>query len=311
MPGAFVRGILVKSMFREPLTVFRKGLCLEQPCFSHSLPKGYPADSGLPADLEGDSGPDPFSLPECHKVCTMEGWPPGYDEWRPALYDGLLGGLDPSSLQLSAACGLHRIRHQCGHPDERPAPFRSKGPCGFFAERCIRSFETFSRDLRAPCHSLFGLVYVFTFDFAILGKKNVPQAMKSSKACIRKHWKNFLFSYLSYLAKWAALLICGLLLLYVFPCAVMANINISLIGHRAGGNLANENTVRGLKEAVSHGAYGAEIDVQRTKDGYYIINHDNIMHGSGWVFGYIRARRKEYSHLSECCCVGVVHPAIR
>lgn len=48
-----------------------------------------------------------------------------------------------------------------------------------------------------------------------------------------------------------------------------------IVAHRAGGNLAAENTVAGLNAAAEAGAEGAEIDVQRTRDGYYVINHDN------------------------------------
>lgn len=48
-----------------------------------------------------------------------------------------------------------------------------------------------------------------------------------------------------------------------------------IIAHRAGGGLASENSLEGIEKAVEHGCYGSEIDIQRTKDGYYIINHDN------------------------------------
>ncbi len=48
-----------------------------------------------------------------------------------------------------------------------------------------------------------------------------------------------------------------------------------IIAHRAGGSLGNENTVLGLNLAIEAGAKGGEIDVQRTKDGYYVLNHDN------------------------------------
>lgn len=51
--------------------------------------------------------------------------------------------------------------------------------------------------------------------------------------------------------------------------------DVPIIAHRGGGNEGNENTVSGLMTAYSLGAYGSEIDVQRTKDGYYIINHDS------------------------------------
>ncbi len=48
-----------------------------------------------------------------------------------------------------------------------------------------------------------------------------------------------------------------------------------LIAHRAGGTLASENSIEGLYAAIEHGCYASEIDVQRTKDGYYVINHDD------------------------------------
>ncbi len=50
---------------------------------------------------------------------------------------------------------------------------------------------------------------------------------------------------------------------------------VNIVVHRAGGTMASENSIEGLRKAIEHGCYAAEIDVQRTKDGYYIINHDN------------------------------------
>ena len=49
---------------------------------------------------------------------------------------------------------------------------------------------------------------------------------------------------------------------------------VKIIAHRAGGSMASENSLEGLYAAIEHNCYGSEIDVQRTKDGYYIINHD-------------------------------------
>ena len=49
---------------------------------------------------------------------------------------------------------------------------------------------------------------------------------------------------------------------------------VMIIAHRAGGIEGAENTVSGLEAASRLGAYGSEIDIQRTKDGYYILNHD-------------------------------------
>ncbi len=47
-----------------------------------------------------------------------------------------------------------------------------------------------------------------------------------------------------------------------------------IVAHRGGGNEAPENTVAGLRTAIALGSYGSEIDIQRTADGYYIVNHD-------------------------------------
>ena len=57
----------------------------------------------------------------------------------------------------------------------------------------------------------------------------------------------------------------------VFP----REVTTSIIAHRGGGNEAVENTVEGIEKAIELGAAGSEIDIQRTKDGYYIVNHDS------------------------------------
>ncbi len=57
----------------------------------------------------------------------------------------------------------------------------------------------------------------------------------------------------------------------IFPSGT----DVRIIAHRAGGVEGNENTVSGLEAAIEAGAYGSEIDIQRTKDGHYILNHDD------------------------------------
>ena len=47
-----------------------------------------------------------------------------------------------------------------------------------------------------------------------------------------------------------------------------------IIAHRGGGDRNAENTLSGLETAIALGAYGSEIDIQRTLDGHYIVNHD-------------------------------------
>lgn len=57
---------------------------------------------------------------------------------------------------------------------------------------------------------------------------------------------------------------------HIFP----SDTNVGIIAHRAGGVEGSENTVSGLKAAIDAGAFGSEIDIQRTKDGHYVLNHD-------------------------------------
>ncbi len=50
---------------------------------------------------------------------------------------------------------------------------------------------------------------------------------------------------------------------------------IEIVAHRGGGDLAAENSIASIKAAKDAGAKWSEIDVQRTMDGLYIINHDS------------------------------------
>ncbi len=59
-----------------------------------------------------------------------------------------------------------------------------------------------------------------------------------------------------------------------FATLFNTTIKIELIAHRGGGDLGAENTVYGIQQAIAEQAAWTEIDVQRTKDGKYIINHD-------------------------------------
>ena len=72
-----------------------------------------------------------------------------------------------------------------------------------------------------------------------------------------------------------AVLVCATFILFVqFDRIFPPDTNVKIIAHRAGGNEGGENTVSGLKAAIKAGAYGSEIDIQRTKDGHYVLNHD-------------------------------------
>ncbi|MGT2771978.1 glycerophosphodiester phosphodiesterase family protein [Streptococcus marimammalium] len=52
------------------------------------------------------------------------------------------------------------------------------------------------------------------------------------------------------------------------------NPHIDVIAHRGGGDLGVENSIEGIESAIAEGVEWTEIDVQRTKDGYYVLNHD-------------------------------------
>ena len=62
---------------------------------------------------------------------------------------------------------------------------------------------------------------------------------------------------------------------FMFDELYPPEITTGVVAHRAGGVEAPENTVKGIEAAIALGADGAEIDIQRTKDGYYIVNHDD------------------------------------
>lgn len=52
--------------------------------------------------------------------------------------------------------------------------------------------------------------------------------------------------------------------------------SINIIGHRGGGGgHIPENSISSIKQAITYGAEYVEIDIQRTYDGNYILNHDN------------------------------------
>ena len=54
-----------------------------------------------------------------------------------------------------------------------------------------------------------------------------------------------------------------------------AESTVGVVAHRTGGTLAPENSAEGIEKAAAYGVIGCETDVQRTKDGQYIINHDD------------------------------------
>lgn len=80
--------------------------------------------------------------------------------------------------------------------------------------------------------------------------------------------------------RWTAIVLAAVIiavgLMYVnFDQLFPERTKVSIVAHRAGGNEGIENSLSGLESAWKAGAYGSEIDIQRTKDGYYVLNHDS------------------------------------
>ena len=61
-----------------------------------------------------------------------------------------------------------------------------------------------------------------------------------------------------------------------FDTVFRANSEIELVAHRGGGDLGAENTIAGILAAAEEGVAWSEIDIQRTKDGHYVLNHDGV-----------------------------------
>ena len=78
--------------------------------------------------------------------------------------------------------------------------------------------------------------------------------------------------------KIAAVILCVLILSIMldrnFEEILPVSLETQIIAHRGGGIEAPENSIAGIEKAIELGASGSEIDIQRTKDGYYIVNHD-------------------------------------
>ncbi|MDG3131750.1 glycerophosphoryl diester phosphodiesterase membrane domain-containing protein [Streptococcus suis] len=93
-----------------------------------------------------------------------------------------------------------------------------------------------------------------------------------------------IFRKVKFRTKFSILFVSSIILLINFSISVFLSVffedvfkpndHIAIVAHRGGGDLAAENSISGMEKAAKNGAQWSEIDVQRTKDGHYIINHD-------------------------------------
>lgn len=134
------------------------------------------------------------------------------------------------------------------------------------------------------CYILFG-TYLDGIVTALAGSNAIIQITRAYFAYTgrteglnqTKSRKRFVFLTVQFAAIPVVLLIVSFGMGYFFNM-VPAFDNMAerrIVAHRTGGFLASENSLEGIDESVKLGVYGAETDIQRTKDGQYVINHDN------------------------------------
>ncbi|MEJ5339419.1 MAG: glycerophosphodiester phosphodiesterase [Aquificaceae bacterium] len=70
-----------------------------------------------------------------------------------------------------------------------------------------------------------------------------------------------------------------------------------LVGHRGIPALELENTLQSIQRAIELGAHVVEVDLQRTKDGVFVLSHDDDLQR---VFGVsIKVRESSWEELSK------------
>lgn len=101
-------------------------------------------------------------------------------------------------------------------------------------------------------------------EIPVKSKRNVMDRLLSSKRVV--------FLGLS------LVIICGAGLLGLVFNKIAPEKAIQVMSHRAGGFSAPENSISGIRYAIATGADWIEIDVQRTKDGKYVLFHDDDLY---------------------------------
>lgn len=72
-----------------------------------------------------------------------------------------------------------------------------------------------------------------------------------------------------------------------------------ILAHRGASGYAPENTKAAFLKAIEMGANGVELDVQLTKDGYLVVNHDEWIDrtsdGTGWIKDYTLEELRQFN----------------
>ena len=92
--------------------------------------------------------------------------------------------------------------------------------------------------------------------------------------------------------------------------------DIEVFAHRGLGSGAPENSLEGIRAAVSTGAVGVEIDVRRTRDGVLVLSHDELINRTSDGMGRVADMTYEQLmgldfHGTEICTLEQALQAIR
>lgn len=107
------------------------------------------------------------------------------------------------------------------------------------------------------------------YHYMLHGIRSLPPS--GGRRCFRRSFIPFLFVVLAVICALTA--VSFLQFNYLFPPAR----HIEAVVHRLGGDLDTENTLEGMEKALELGAPAMETDIQRTKDGEYVIFHDGTL----------------------------------
>lgn len=84
---------------------------------------------------------------------------------------------------------------------------------------------------------------------------------------------------------------------------------IQIVGHRGGGVHAAENSLEGIQKAIDKKINWSEIDVQRAKDGVYILNHDDTFKRLAGV--NLKASDMNYDEIKKLEIRNLNNPAMK
>lgn len=120
-------------------------------------------------------------------------------------------------------------------------------------------------------------IYLITISFINYNQEEIK--INFEQLMIKKKVKTKLNLILRYSSVFVLVIFVNVLMAIIFSLSFdqvfLAKKLPDIVAHRAGGFLDAENSLEGLEKAIAHHFAYSEIDIQRTKDGKYLVNHDN------------------------------------